>query len=34
METFVAETFLIHTVQKKNLKKNIEMCVRILIDSM
>ena len=33
METFVAETFLIHTVQKKNLK-NIEMCVRIMIDSM
>ena len=33
MENFVAETFLIHTVQKKNLK-NIEMCVRIMIDSM
>ena len=33
METFVAETVLIHTVQKKNLK-NIEMCVRIMIDSM
>ena len=33
METFVAETVLIHTVQKENLK-NIEMCVRIVIDSM
>ena len=32
METFVAETVLIYTVQKKNLK-NIEMCVRIMIDS-
>ena len=32
METFVVETFLIHTVQKKDLK-NIEMCVRIMIDS-